>query len=266
MSLQNSNRLLDALPASERTALQPHLERVTIPAGAILFHAERVPRYAYMLTSGVASILSQMTSGLGVEVGMIGKEGIPGSARLLDGQVGHTRCVMQEAGTAYRVEFRRFEQAFHEMPGLHKRVLQHVQFHTYMTEQMSACNRVHSAEERVARWLLMATDRVGDLLMSLTQESLAEMLGTRRTTITLVAGSLQKAGLIRYRRGRMQILNGPGLQEIACECYPVTQRALRCLYDDQPATEAATPAAPPLQWRPTAPAAQPTAQMNSRIA
>lgn len=247
MSFPISNRLLDALSVEERTPLLSQLERVAIPARATLFNAERIPRYMYLLTSGVASIVSEMNAGQAVEVSMVGREGIPGSCRLLGSGMGHSRCVMLEAGTGLRMEFRKFEQAFQMSPGLHKLVLQHVQHEAFMMEQLSACNRVHETEARLSRWLLMASDRVGDVLLNPTQESMSKTLGTRRTTITQVASGMQRRGLIRYRRGRMQILDRDGLRESACECYPVTQRALQTLYDQAP-VEAAPPA-PAQPWK-----------------
>ena len=250
MSFPVSNRLLDALTVEERSPLLSQLERVAIPARATLFAAERVPRYAYLLTSGVASIVSEMPSGQAVEVSMVGREGIPGSCRLLGSGLGHSRCVMLEAGTALRMEFRKFEHAFQMNPHLHRLVLQHVQHEAFLMERLSACNRVHETEARLSRWLLMASDRVGDVLLNPTQESLSKTLGTRRTTITQVASGLQKRGLIRYRRGRMQILDRAGLQQSACECYGMTAKALERLYQDRPADVLAMPeASPAVAWK-----------------
>lgn len=230
MSHPLSNRLLESLPPEERSKVFANLEPVALPLRTMLFEPERVPRYVYLMTSGVASIVSEMAGGEAVEVGLVGREGVPGSYRLLGDLYGFSRSFIQVQGTGLRMEYRRFEQMFHDLPGLHRRILEHVQHEAYLLERLAACNRVHDAEGRLARWLLMLSDRTGEQEMAVTQEFLAEMLGTRRTTVTLVAGGLQAAGLLAHRRGFVTILDRPRLEEAACECYQVTQRLFKSLY------------------------------------
>jgi CRP-like cAMP-binding protein len=229
-----SNRLFELLPASERDALAKHLEAVPLPVNTVLFEAEETPEYIYLMTSGIASVVTAMAGGNAVEVGLVGREGIPGSVYLLGAQLGSARCFMQIGGSAMRMEFRRFEQAFLQIPELHRRVLQFVQYESLILGQLSACNRVHEVEERLARWLLMVEDRYGLSELPLTQEFLSEMLGTRRSTVTVVAGTLQRGGLIEYYRGHIKILDRDRLEDAGCECYPTTRKLFENLYREAP--------------------------------
>lgn len=139
---------------------------------------------------------------------------------------------MQVDGTGMRIRFKQLQQDFMAVPELHARVLQNVQYEALTLAQLSACNRLHEVEERLARWLLMVADRIGSHTLPLTQEFLGEMLGTRRSTVTVSAGTLQRAGLIEYRRGHVRILDRDSLEEAACECYRIVQRLHRNLYSD----------------------------------
>lgn len=236
VAFPHSNLLFELLPSSEQAALSAHLEPVPLPVDTVLYEAEETPRYAYFLTSGIASVVTAMAGGEAVEVGLLGREGLPGSIHLLGAQLGSARCFMQIDGTGMRIEFRKFEQAFRENPVLHRRVLQQVQYEALILSQLSACNRVHEVEERLARWLLMVEDRLGLPDLPLTQEFLGEMLGARRSTVTVVAGTLQRSGLIEYRRGHVRILHRDRLEDVACECYPVTRKLFRNLYRDPAAS------------------------------
>jgi CRP-like cAMP-binding protein len=228
-----SNLLFESLPPAEKAALSVNLESVALPVKTVLFEAEQTPRYIHFITSGVASVVTNMAGGEVVEVGLLGREGLPGSIYLLGAQLGSTRCFMQVGGSGMRIEFRKFEQAFMENPELHRRVLQHVQYESFTLSQLSACNGVHEMEERLSRWLLMAEDRLGQPDLPLTQEFLGEMLGARRSTVTVVAGTLQRSGLIEYHRGRVKILDREGLEDVACECYPTTRKLFQNLYKDR---------------------------------
>ena len=225
-----SNLLLESLPAAERTSLLDKLEPIALPVDTVLFEPDEQPRHLYFVTSGIASIVTTMSGGGAVEVGLMGREGLPGSIFLLGSQTGLTRCMMQVEGAGLRMRFKQFEQEFFSSPTLHRRILEHVQHDSLVLTQLSACNRLHEVEERMARWLLMVADRLESPELPLTQEFLSEMLGTRRSTVTITAGTLQRGGLIRYGRGHIQILDREGLQDTACECYPVVQKLYRNLY------------------------------------
>jgi CRP-like cAMP-binding protein len=232
MAFPPSNVLFESLPASERATLAINLESIALPVNTVLFEAEEAPPYIYLLTSGIASVVTPMVAGEAVEVGLVGREGIAGSIHLLGRQVGSARCFMQVGGSGMRMAFSKFEKSFTEGVGLHRRVLQYVQYESLILSQLAACNRVHEVEERLARWLLMVEDRHGQSALPLTQEFLGEMLGARRSTVTVVAGTLQRSGLIEYHRGHIKILDRDRLEDVACECYPITRRLFQNLYQD----------------------------------
>jgi CRP-like cAMP-binding protein len=229
-SHSHSNMLLDSLPPASREALQPYLEPVVLPAGTALFDPGVPPRYVHFLSSGMASVVTSMQGGDSIEVGLVGSKGLAEGLHLLGPLVGPRRCFMQVSGEGLRMRFRRFEEEFHRDPVLHGLVLQFVQYSNLVLAQIAACNRLHEVEPRLARWLLMVEDNVGNLDFDLTQEFLAEMLGTRRPTVTIMAGGLQRKGLIAYGRKRIRILDRQGLTKVACECYPVTQKLFHDLY------------------------------------
>lgn len=230
MALPFTNLLLESLPAADQAALHEHLEPVPLPINSVIFEAEQVPQFIYLMTSGMASLVTPMIGGEALEVGLVGREGFAGGVHLLGPELGSSRCFMQIAGTALRMDFRRFGCAFQHQPGLRHRVLQYVQYETYILNQLSACNRVHELEERLARWLLMVADRLGSSDIPLTQEFLGQMLGTRRSTVTVAAGILQRSGLIEYRRGHVKILDRQALEGAACECYAITRRLFHNLF------------------------------------
>lgn len=165
-----------------------------------------------------------------VEVGLSAREGFPEALHLLGPQTGSKRCFAQIAGTALRMSYKKFEQEFHANEALRRLVLQMVQNDSLTLAQLAACNRLHDVEERLARWLLMVQDRIGDSRMELTQEFLGQMLGTRRSSVSLAAGALQRVGLIDYRRGDIRIEDRERLEDAACECYPVIEKLLKGLY------------------------------------
>lgn len=172
-----------------------------------------------------------MPSGQAIEVALSGREGFPEALSLLGPQSGDTRCFMQIEGTALRMDFRRFREEFERNETLRSLVLRYVQHEALVTAQIAACNRLHTLEQRLARWLLMVCDRIGDPTMHLTQEFLAEMVGSRRTTVTVAMGVLQQRGLLENRRGRVIITDPAGLRVLGCECYPVTLRLFQGLYE-----------------------------------
>ena len=230
MSLPISNLLLQSLPPDVTATLSKHLERVVLPLGTRLFAAETRPRYVHLMTSGIASIVTAMRSGETVKAGLAGREGFPERLHLLGKQPGGTDCMVQAPGSALRMEFARFQAAFLEHPALMKAVHQYVQHNGFVLQQLGACNRLHEVEARMARWLLMVHDRVGEPELKLTQEFLGQMLGVRRSSVNQVAATLQRSGAITYKRGRILVEHRELLEGQACECYAIIARLDRNLY------------------------------------
>jgi CRP-like cAMP-binding protein len=230
MSLAGTNLLLKALKVEDREYLLDRSEEIVLPRRTVLYHPDETPQYGYFLTSGIASIVAIMEDGEAAEVGMIGAEGLVGGFELLGPALVSTQCIIQGAGEAVRIPFADLRDAFEERRYLRSRILEFVQEQALMHAQLAGCHRLHEAEERLARWLLMAQDRTESDVLNLTQEFLAEMLGSRRTTITVVAGSLQRHGLIEYSRGRVKILDREGLASVACSCYPIVRALYANLY------------------------------------
>ena len=193
----------------------------------------------------MASLVNYMYEGEAVEVGIVGREGVPEALHLLGPALLQTTCFMQVQGTGLRMKFGDFQQIFEREEGTRKALLRFVQFQSLVLGQVAACNRLHEVEQRLARWLLMASDRTGDSQLRLTQEFLSQMLGARCSTVTLVAGALQGRGLIEYSRGAVRILNREGLEGTACECYGIVQKAMQRLADFKPISSGPLPLPPP---------------------
>jgi CRP-like cAMP-binding protein len=225
-----SNRLLDSLPADYRRSLLSRMEQVALPIPTTLYRPNTLPKYAHFMTSGVTSIVTFMEDGNGVEVGLVGCEGLVEGFHLLGAAAVPTTGFVQVEGTALRLPFAELQHEFLVSEALRSRVLQFVQAQGLILGQIAACNRLHEVEERLARWLLMVQDRLGQNKFYLTQEFLAEMMGARRTTVTLAAGSLQRSGMIEYRRGHIHILDRESLESAACECYPLVRDLIPKLY------------------------------------
>ena len=225
-----TNVLLEAMPEDSRRRVKAQLSRVTIPIRTSLYEPNEPPRYVHFLTSGIASIVTTMLDGSTTEVGTVGREGAPQGLHVLGGLGVPTRCFMQIAGTGLRMEFKVFQRLFEGDEALRKIVLADAQYHALMLGQMAGCNRLHEVEPRLARWLLMIRDRTGDLLLKLTQEFVGQMMGSQRTTVGAVAGTLQNRGLIEYARGTIRIVDSVGLENVSCECYRVTRRLLESIY------------------------------------
>jgi CRP-like cAMP-binding protein len=220
------NLLLESLPVAYRNSLLARLNPVSLPVRTVLYEPDEAPRYAHFVTSGIASIVSAMSTGASAEVGIWGSEGLVESFHLLGKAKIPTRCFIQMEATALRMPFKELQKEFQENDDLRDAVLQCVQSQGFILGQLAACNRLHEAEERLARWLLMVCDRVDSETYFLTQEFLGNMLGARRTTVTAAAGALQRKGLIKYSRGRIHITDSAGLERAACECY----KTVRSLY------------------------------------
>jgi len=227
---QSSNLLLTSLSPSYRGFLMSRLRPVTLSAREVLYEPDECPKFAHFMTSGIASIVGTMSTGACAEVGIWGKEGFVEGFHLLGSARIPTRCFIQIEGTALRMPFKDLQKEFHENEELRECVLQSVQSQGAILGQLAACNRLHEAEERLARWFLMVRDRMESDAFYLTQEFLAVMLGSRRTTVTAAAGALQRKGLIRYSRGRIHIVDPAGLEKEACECYATVREIYQNFY------------------------------------
>ena len=221
------NEILLGLPKSECDSLFSHLEFVELQTHAELQEMGEPIKYAYFMNSGLASILTVMGDGKSVEVGLAGKEGFVGVPLAAGFASSPTRVVAQVSGSAFKVSAANLLDLLRRCPQLEKQLHRFSQTLGLQATQVAACNRLHEVEERLARWLLMSQDRIGGDIVPLTQEFLAHMLGTRRASVTVAAGILQKAGLITYDRGKVKILNRDKLETAACECYETMSRMSR---------------------------------------
>ncbi len=226
-----SNLLLEALTPDCRAHVLARATHVQLELRTSLQEPDELPSHAYFMTSGIASVVIETADGGTAETAIIGREGMTSGLSLLGSLPPPTHCFIQVSGYGYRIAFDSLRELFRQSEEIRTRILECVQQQGLTTSQLAACNRLHDAESRLARWLLMLQDRTttGDV-MQLTQEFLAQMLGTRRTTVALVAATLQRGGLIEYSRGRVKILSRPALESVACDCYAVTRRLLQNLY------------------------------------
>ncbi len=224
------NRLIDCLSEPLSTELIAASRMIDLPLRTTLGTAGEMPSYGYFLTKGAASIVVVMAEGGSSEVGMIGNEGLIGASALLGPSAMDADTFIQVEGNGLRIPIKVLRGMFEESGELRQAIMQNVQCQINITGQISACNRLHEAEERLARWLLTAADITQSESLGLTQEFLAQMLGSQRTTVALVAGLLQRSGLIQYSRGKVRILNREGLESAACDCYRVTHDAISKLY------------------------------------
>jgi CRP-like cAMP-binding protein len=218
------NHILLGLPPKERELLFPKLEFVRLKTHHVLHEPGDTLKSAYFCDTGLISILSVFPDGKSVEVGLVGKEGFIGIPLVAGFRTAPTRAIAQIEATAFRVDADSLTTALQQCPRLERKLQQFSQIMAMQVTQIAACNRLHEVNERLARWLLMSADRVGSNSVPLTQEFLAQMLGTRRSSVTVAAGMLQKAGLITHSRGDVQIIDRPNLEEAACECYAIMQR------------------------------------------
>jgi CRP-like cAMP-binding protein len=221
------NEILLVLPRTEWEAILPKLEFVRLKLHQVVHEAGETLKSAYFCNSGMFSVLNVMPGGKSVEVGLIGKEGFSGSPLVAGFRTSHTRTVVQADATAFRVDADVLRAALPENPKLERQLSRFAQLLAVQVTQIAACNRLHEVNERLARWLLMTQDRVGSRSLPLTQEFLAQMLGTRRASVTVSAGALQRAGLITYTRGNVTILDRRMLEEASCDCYGMLQRQVK---------------------------------------
>jgi CRP-like cAMP-binding protein len=213
------NGLLAALRPDEYERLRRHFEPIHLPQGKVIYEASGAVRHVYFLTGGVASLLSTTADGSTVEVAMIGSEGFLGIPAVLQADVSPYRIIVQVRGGGVRLRAGLLRDEFDRCGHFQRLLLRYTHALLTHVSQSAVCNRFHTVEERLCRWLLVTRDCVCSDSFDLTQEFLSYMLGVPRTSVTAVAGALQRAGLIRYRRGRITITNGAGLGATSCECY-----------------------------------------------
>ncbi|WP_149539165.1 Crp/Fnr family transcriptional regulator [Siccirubricoccus phaeus] len=219
-----ANRLLRALPEAEFARLAPALELLDLPLGRTLFPAEGEVDAAWFVETGTVSMLARLEEGGLMEVGIVGPEGMAGLPLVFGTGVSPIEALVQVPGRSLRIAGAAFRRALAESPALLPLLLRYAQVFYAQVTQAAACNGNHTLEQRLARWLLMVHDRVMGDELPLTQEFLAQMLGVRRPGVTIAAGILQNAGLIRHRRGHVTILDRDGLENASCECYGAIRR------------------------------------------
>ena len=228
----NSNRLLAALPADDYTRIARTLEIVPLKLKDFLHKPGEPIRYVYFPGGGFCSLVTVLEDGGMVEVATIGREGMVGASAVLDGNPPASAAMVQgETDTCYRMSADAFRREMDRRGTFYELLTQYAQALVGFIMQSTACNAVHTVEQRLARWLLMARDRMGSDDFPLTQEFAAMMLGATRPTVTVVAGTLQKAGLIRYRHGHVTIVDGENLEAASCECYRAATNLLRAVTD-----------------------------------
>jgi CRP-like cAMP-binding protein len=221
---EDGNRLLAALTKTDLSRLEPHLEEVPLHQHQVLFEEGGPIKRAYFLHSGMVSFVSVFADGPVIETATVGREGVVGCPLFVENKAAPIRAVVQIPGRAATLPVRSFQRVIADSPSL-RAVMSHY-VHAFLTQalQTVACNAIHSAQERLAKWLLMSADRTNGERVALTHEFLAEMLGVGRPTVSLIAGALQKAGLIDYSRGKLAITDRARLEDVSCPCYGIIRR------------------------------------------
>ena len=231
-----NNDILSRVPHDQIKILQPHLHHVSLVSSQVLYDDKGPVDAVYFLEEGLATLIANTGDGGTIQVGMVGSEGFAGTGAMFDGEfVSTQRGVVQIAGSAYRLERRRFQQTLADSILLRELCLRHVQSLIMQISQTAACNATHVLPQRLTRLLLMTHDRVGTDELRLTQEDIANMLGVRRAGVSTVVGELQAEGLIQQARGRLNILNRPGLEARSCPCYGILKTGTRfIMHGEQP--------------------------------
>ncbi len=223
------NHLLAALPAADYARLLPDLEFTPMPLGWPVYESGLPMDYIYFPTTCIVSLLYVMGNGESAEIAITGNEGLVGIALFMGGESTSSRAVVQSAGESYRLKEEILKREFEQGGSLQQLALRFTQALITQMVQTGACNRHHSLEQQLCRWLLLSLDRLPGSEVAMTQQLIANMLGVRRVGVTGAAGKLQKDGLIRYRRGRITVLNRRKLEARACECYRVVKKELQRL-------------------------------------
>jgi|SRR6202167_1218779 CRP-like cAMP-binding protein len=223
-SSQVGNMILRGLPPAEWVQIFPSLEFVRLRLHQVLHEAGDSIKSGYFLNDGMSSVLTVQPDGESVEVGLIGREGFVGLPVIFGFKTSALRIITQGDGTANRLDVGILQNLLPHCPVLQRQLQRFSMFLGIQSTQLAACNRLHDVEERLARWLLMCHDRIGSKTLPLTQEFLSQMLGTRRSSVSVAAAVLQRAGMISYTRGNVTILNKSGLEDAACDCYDLIRQ------------------------------------------
>lgn len=237
------NRILAALPVEEFKLTAEKLHRVELALGQSLHRAGEPIEQVFFVESGFISALSMLSDGAPLEIGLIGAEGVAGVSVILGATNSYSETMCQTGGGAYRIAVGALKEVVAQAPHLRDLLLRYTHVFHVQVAQTAACNAHHDLGQRLARWLLAAHDRTGVAELSLTQDLIAVMLGVRRSTVSVAASTLQKAGVIRYQHGRITILDRTGLEDAACECYEAVASEYRALFGEHPFE---SPAAAPL--------------------
>jgi CRP-like cAMP-binding protein len=218
------NQILRALPAAERERLFPHLQRVPMPLGAVIYESGARLRHIYFPTDSIVSLLYVLKDGASAEIAVVGNDGAVGVSLFMGGESTPSRAVVQSAGSAFRLSRTRLKQEFERHGSLLTVLLRYTQSLITQMAQTAVCNRHHALDQQLCRWMLLSLDRLESNELNMTQELISNMLGVRREGVTEAAGRLQKLGVIRYSRGKITVLDRPKLETLSCECYSVVKR------------------------------------------
>jgi len=229
------NHLLAALTAPEQERLFPQLELVPMPLGKVLYESGHTLGHVYFPTTCIVSLLYVMEDGASAEIAVVGNEGLVGVALFMGGETTPSRAVVQSAGFAYRLPGAVIKQEFNRSGEMQHLMLRYTQALLTQMAQTAVCNRHHSVDQQLCRWLLLSLDRLQSNELTMTQELIANMLGVRREGVTEAAGKLQGDGLIRYSRGRITVLDRRKVEERVCECYTVVKKEFERLLNYLPA-------------------------------
>jgi CRP-like cAMP-binding protein len=224
MPSPQQNYLLAALSAVELKRLKRNLKPVDMPLGEIVYESGRLQDYVYFPTTCIVSLLYVLENGASAEIAVVGNEGVVGISIFMGGGTTPSRAVVQSAGSAYRLPAQWMQKEFTRGGEMQHLMLRYTQALITQMTQTAVCNRHHSVDQQLCRWLLLSIDRLPSPELTMTQELIANMLGVRREGVTEAAGKLQKAGVISYRRGHIKVLNRPKLEGMSCECYEVVRR------------------------------------------
>jgi CRP-like cAMP-binding protein len=226
------NHLLAVLPEAERVRLTPHLVPVEMPLGQVVYESGDRLNHVYFPTTSIVSLLYVMEDGASAEIAIVGNEGLIGIALFMGGETTPSRAIVQSAGQAYRLDARILKEEFNRAGAVQRLLLRYTQALITQMAQTAVCNRHHSIDQQLCRWLLLSIDRLPSSELKMTQELIANMLGVRRSGVTEAAQKLQDAGLIRYAHGHIEVLDRPGLEKRVCECYGVVKREFNRLLPD----------------------------------
>ena len=218
------NHILAALPPLEQARLFPHLKLVPMPLGMVLYESGAALRHVYFPTNSIVSLLYVMQDGGSAEIAVVGNDGVLGVSLFMGGETTPSRAIVQSAGHAYRLPGNRLKQEFSRHGEMLHVLLRYTQSLITQMAQTAVCNRHHSLDQQLCRWLLLSLDRLSSNRLNMTQELIANMLGVRREGVTEAAGKLQEAGVIEYRRGKITVLDRPRLESMSCECYEVVKK------------------------------------------